>query len=92
MSYLMVHFWPAGTEEQYRTMLETLHAGGVLPEGQTHHVAGPTEGGFLISALWDSKEHADAFDARIGALMPIEGGFAGHPEARTASVVSEQGA
>lgn len=92
MSYLMVHFWPAGTEEQYRAMIGTLHAGGVLPEGQTHHAAGPTEGGFLISALWDTKEHADAFGARIGALMPIEGGFQGPPEERTAAVVNEASA
>lgn len=92
MSYLMVHFWPGGTEEQYRSMVEVLHPGGELPEGQTHHAAGPTDGGFLVSALWDSQEHAEAFGARIGALMPIAGGFEGRPEERTAPVANEQAA
>ena len=92
MSYLMVHFWPAGTEEQYRSMAAVLHPGGALPEGQTHHAAGPTDGGFLISALWDTKEHSDAFGAHIGSVMPIEGGFQGAPEERTAAVVNEQAA
>ena len=61
-------------------------------EGQTHHAAGPTDGGFLVSALWDTKEHADAFGAHIGSVMPIEGGFQGAPEERTATVVNEQAA
>lgn len=89
MSFLMVHFWPGGTEEQYRAMVEVLHPGGVLPEGQVHHIAGPTDGGFLISALWDTPEHAEAFGAHIQSVMPIAGGFAGPPEARVAPAVAD---
>ena len=32
MSYLQVHFWPGGTEEQYQAMIKVLHPEG-LPKG-----------------------------------------------------------
>jgi hypothetical protein len=87
MPYLLTHFWPGGTEEQYRTMLAAVHPQGGLPEGQTHHAAGPTEGGFLISVLWESKEHSDRFVRdTLMARMPVEGGFEGRPEERGAEV------
>lgn len=89
MSYLMTHFWPEGTEDQYRATLAVAHPGGVLPAGQTHHVAGPTDGGFLVSVVWDSKESADAFVSdTLMAAMPIEGGLVGPPQERTADVVN----
>ena len=91
MSYLLTHFWPGGTEEQYRTTLAVVHPGGALPPGQLQHVAGPTDGGFLISVTWDSKASADAFVAgTLMPAMPVDGGFTGHPEERTAEVVNEQ--
>ena len=85
MTYLMTHFWPGGTEEQYQSMIGVLHPPAGLPTGQRSHVAGPTDGGYLISVVWDSKEQADAFmnDTLMPAL-PVEGGFAGAPEERTA--------
>jgi hypothetical protein len=87
MTYLMTHFWPAGTEEQYRTMLGTVHPSDGLPAGQISHAAGPTEGGFLISVLWDSKDSADRFVSEtLMAAMPVAGGFEGQPEERTAEV------
>ena len=91
MSYLMTHFWPGGTEEQYRAMVAVIHPGDGLPTGQTVHAAGPTEGGFLISVLWDSKDHADQFmQETLIPSMPVEGGFAGQPQERTAEVVNLQ--
>ena len=93
MSYLMTHFWPNGTEEQYRATVAVVHPDGGLPTGQTSHVAGPTEGGFLISAVWDSKASADAFvSGTLIPAMPVQGGLAGPPEERTAEVVNEQSA
>lgn len=89
MAYLMTHFWPGGTEEQYRATLAAVHSGEGLPAGQTHHVAGPTEGGFLIVAVWDSKDSADRFmSGTLMPAMPVAGGFTGAPEARTADVVN----
>jgi len=92
MSYLLTHFWPGGTEEQYRATLAavTEAAGGHRPE--LIHVAGPTEGGFLIAAVYDSKETADAFVRdSIVSIMPIEGGLAGPPQERTAEIVNSEG-
>lgn len=91
MAYLMQHFWPGGTEEQYRATIEVVHPSGGLPEGQVYHAAGPTDGGFLISVVWDSKESADRFvQGTLMAKMPVDGGFDGQPEERTADVVNFQ--
>jgi hypothetical protein len=90
VAYLLTHFWPGGTEEQYRTMLGEVHPDG-LPEGQIHHAAGPTEGGFLIAAVWNSKEDSDRFVREtLMAKMPIEGGFNPPPEERSAEVINLQ--
>ena len=87
MAYLLTHFWPGGTEEQYRAMIDVVHPPDGLPDGQIHHVAGPTEGGFLIAVVWDSKESSDRFVSdTLMASMPVEGGFQGQPEERTAEV------
>ena len=43
--------------------------------------------GYLISVVWDSKEQSDAFMRnRLLPALPVEGGFAGAPEERTAEV------
>lgn len=92
MPYLLTHFWPGGTEEEYRATLAavTAAAGGSRPE--LIHAAGPTEGGFLIAAVYDSKETADAFVRdSIVSIMPIEGGLAGPPQERTAEIVYSEG-
>ena len=87
MTVLMTHFWPGGTEEQYRAMIAVVHPPDGLPDGQLHHAAGPTEGGYLISVLWDSQEGADAFVSGVlMASMPVEGGFDGHPDERIAEI------
>jgi hypothetical protein len=89
MSYLMTHFWPGGTEEQYRASLAAVHPPDGLPDGQISHAAGPTQGGFLIAAVWDSKASADRFvSEKLRASMPVQGGFEGPPEERTAEVSS----
>jgi hypothetical protein len=91
MAFLLTHFWPGGTEDQYRTMIATVHPPDGLPDGQIHHAAGPTEGGYLIAALWDSKESADRFvrDVLL-ARLPLDGGFQGQPEERVAEVSNLQ--
>ena len=91
MAYLLTHFWPGGTEEQYRAMIAVVHPPGGLPAGQVYHAAGPTEGGILIAAVWDSKESADRFVSDVlMASMPVEGGFSGRPEERAAEVSNLQ--
>jgi hypothetical protein len=92
MAYLLTNFWPDGTEEQYDATLAavTEAAGGRRPE--LLHAAGPTDGGYLIVAVYDSKETADAFvrDA-VMSIMPIDGGLVGPPEQRSADIVHSDG-
>ena len=87
MSYLQVHFWPGGTEQQYQAMIEVLHPETGLPEGQHSHISGPTEGGYLIVVVWDSKEQSEAFMKNtLVPALPVDGGFVGVPDERTAQV------
>jgi len=92
MSYLLTHFWPGGTVEQYRTTLAavTEAAGGHRPE--LFHAAGPADGGILIAAVYDSKEACERFvNGAIMPLMPIEGGLVGPPEERGAEIINSEG-
>lgn len=91
MAYMTTHFWPGATEDQYKATVAVVHPAVGLPEGQSYHVAGMTDGGVLITAVWDSKEQQDRFlKDKLMASMPIEGGVEGHPEERTAEVISVQ--
>ncbi len=89
MAYLLTHFWPAGTLEQYRTTLTAVHPADGLPAGQVYHAAGETQGGVLIAAVWNSKEDADRFVSEtLLARLPIEGGLVGPPEERAAEIAN----
>ena len=89
MAYLITHFWPGATEDQYKASIAVVHPPGGLPEGQTYHAAGTTDGGILIAAVWESKEHFDRFlQEKLMPSMPIEGGFSGQPEQRAAEIVN----
>ena len=84
MAYAIVHHFPGGTEEQYEASLAKVHASrDSLPEGQTFHAAGPSEGGWTIMAVHESRESWEQF--RDNLLMPrlqegIEGGFPSPPQ------------
>ena len=91
MAYLITHFWPGGTEQQYQATLAVVHPPAGLPQGQVYHAAGPTEGGILIAAVWDTKADFDRFvSEKLMGGPPIEGGLQGGPEERTAEVVNLQ--
>ena len=89
MAYLLSHFWPGATEDQYMATIAVVHPPGGLPAGQIYHVAGATDGGILISAVWESKDDSDRFVSdTLLPSMPVEGGFSGQPEERTAEVIN----
>ena len=91
MSYLVVHLWPGGTEDQYRATVAAVHPDGGLPEGQVHHAAGPADGGYLISSIWNSKEDCDRFVSEVLlAGPPPEGGFSGEPQVLEAEIANLQ--
>ena len=81
--YAVVHHFAGGTKAQYEASLAAVHPGGGLPKGQIYHAAGPSDGGWTIVALHDSKASWEAF--RDDILMPalskgVPGGFAGPPQ------------
>jgi hypothetical protein len=84
MAYGIVHHFPRGTQEQYEASLAAVHPSrDSLPDGQTFHAAGPSDGGWTIFAVHESKESWERF--RDGTLMPrlhegIEGGLTGPPQ------------
>ena len=91
MSYLQTHFWPGGTEEQYRAVLKAVHPESGLPEGQRSHTAGPAKGGYLISVVWDTREQSEAFmQNTLMPALPVPGGFAGRPDEHTADVTHHE--
>ena len=85
MTYILTHFWPGATEEQYRDEVVAVHPKGGLPKGQLHHAAGAVDGGVLVVAIWDSKESSDRFVADVlMAHVREPGGFSGKPDERAA--------
>ena len=96
MAYGVIHRVAGGTEDQYRAALAAVHpSDGSLPEGQVFHVAGPSDDGWVIVAIHESKGSWENF--RDGSLMPklqagIEGGFQAPPEETGFEVSNQQSA
>jgi hypothetical protein len=86
MAFGIVHHFPGGTKENYEASIAAVHPrNGGLPEGQIFHAAGPSEGGWTIMAVHESRESWEQF--RDNILTPrmqagIEGGFSTPPEER----------
>jgi hypothetical protein len=84
MAYAVVHQFPGGTKEQYEASIAAVHPSrDSLPEGQIYHAAGPSDGGWAIIAVHDSRESWETFGD--GTLPPrmqqgIEGGFTSPPQ------------
>jgi hypothetical protein len=93
MAYGIIHRFAGGTEDQYRATVAAVHpSDGSLPQGQVFHVAGPSDDGWVVVAVHESRESWENF--RDGTLAPqlqsgIEGGFQGPPQ-ETAFEVSNQ--
>jgi hypothetical protein len=84
MAYGVVHHFAGGTKDQYEASIAAVHPSrDGLPDGQIYHAAGPSDGGWTIIAIHDSRESWEKF--RDGTLMPrmqagIEGGFTSPPQ------------
>jgi len=94
MAYAIVHHFPGGTKEQYEASIAAVHPNReTLPPGQIYHAAGPSEGGWTIAAVFESKQAWERF--RDGVLMPrlkegVAGGFAGPPQEQAFEVYNLQ--
>jgi hypothetical protein len=84
MAYGIVHQFPGGTKEQYEASIAAVHpSDGSLPDGQIFHAAGPSDGGWTIMAVHESRESWERF--RDDVLMPklqagVDGGFQSPPQ------------
>lgn len=93
MAYGVMHYFADGTQDQYDATIAAVHPDdGSLPEGQTFHVAGPSERGWTVVAIHDSQESWERF--RDGVLTPrmsqgIEGGFTTPPQETTFPVYTQ---
>jgi hypothetical protein len=94
MAYGITHFFANGTQAQYDTMIAAIHpAKDKLPKGQMIHLAWPTQGGFLIVAVHDSKASWEEFRDKV--LHPkmnagIKGGFPAPPVEKVFDVYKQQ--
>ena len=90
MTYLITHFYEGGTQDQYDAVVSVVHPPGGLPAGQVYHAAGPTDGGWLVVAVWESKEACDTFvsETLVPTLPTISGGLAGPRQERAAEVAN----
>jgi len=94
MAYGVGHFFPGGTKEQYEASINAVHPDrGTLPAGQIYHAAGPSQGGWTIVAIHDSKASWEAF--RDNILMPrlqqgVQGGFPTPPQEQAFEVANLQ--
>jgi hypothetical protein len=94
MAFAVVHKFAGGTKEQYEASLAAVHpADGSLPDGQVFHVAGPSQDGWTIVAIHDSKQSWERF--RDGVLGPklaagVDGGFTAAPQETTFEVSNQR--
>ena len=83
MAYVISHFFPGGTKEQYEAAMTAMNGKlGVIPNGQIIHAAGPAPGGWQVIAVQQSKDSWDRF--MVETFVPlmsrgIPGGFSAPP-------------
>lgn len=82
MSYVVINEFEGGTREQYGAATEVVHPPGGLPAGQSHHYAGPSESGWVVIAVWDSKATWEKFrdETLLPGLQGLDSGFPGPPK------------
>jgi hypothetical protein len=95
MAYGVIHRFAGGNEDQYRATLAAVHSDGSLPAGEVFHAAGPSDEGWVVVAVYESKESWESF--RDDTLMPqiqagIEGGFQSPPQETGFEVRNQQSA
>jgi hypothetical protein len=73
MAYVIVNELEGGTREQYDAAVRVVHPPDGLPAGQSHHFAGRSPTGWVVVAVWESKETWDKF--RDETLLPGLGGL-----------------
>ena len=61
---------PGVTEAQYQQVFNKMAPNRQLPAGALYHAAGPSEDGWCVVEIWDSKESFDRlYEAKLGAAL-----------------------
>jgi hypothetical protein len=63
MTWARTVFYPGGTAEQYRAVIDAIGPAVENPPGRIFHAAGPTEGGWILLTVWETKEQFERFAA-----------------------------
>jgi hypothetical protein len=62
------------TQDQYEQVLNEVSSGGVMAPGMRYHAAGPSENGWCVIEVWESKEAAEQFlTERLGQALQKAG-------------------
>ncbi len=82
MAYAIIHEFEGGTREQYDATAAVVHPPGGLPEGQMRHYAGPSANGWVVVAVWDSRENWEKFrdETLLPGLQNLDSGLQGPPK------------
>ena len=90
----IVHTFRGGTQEQYENALKVVHpdGGAGLPDGQLLHLAGPSEDGWVVVAVHESKASWEKFRDGIllAGLASVEDGLPAPPEETSFEVAKFQ--
>jgi heme-degrading monooxygenase HmoA len=73
MSICLIINVPGATQEQYDAVVQGVGE-PELADGNTHHVAGPADGGWCVVDVWESRAHFDRFlQERLGEQLQRAG-------------------
>ena len=61
MSVLVIAQIPGGTADQDAAVIKAMNSATVAPAGARFRLAGPSDGGWRIVSLWESRDAFDSF-------------------------------
>jgi hypothetical protein len=71
---------PGGTKEQYEQVRKELGlTGSQLPPGQLVHIAGASDGGWVVVNVWESREAAEKYNTEKRIPARTKAGLANTP-------------
>jgi hypothetical protein len=83
----IIHRFDGTTSDQYDNAVRAVHPNGGkgLPPGQLYHAAGPSEGAFVVVAMWDSEASWVKFrdETLLPGLATVENGPSSPPQETT---------
>jgi len=79
MAVCMIFDAPGGTKSQYEQVRSEVDPGDIPPPGALYHVAGPTETGWCVVEVWDSRKALESFATEVLPPALERAGLTGQP-------------